>query len=125
MNDLLGTLAAIFYIGFFFFVIKLIAYFFHQRRMKKLEPSKREVDGSFYYILHKGKEVCIIGTDYKMIRSQIEKIVPLYENESKIISFREGLSLSSNEYANYINGKLSFQSTRQLTDEENKELASL
>ena len=93
MDNFLGTLAAIFYVAFFIFVIKLITYFLYKRKTKKLEPFKRETDGITYYLLHQGKEVCIICSEHKMIRSQMEKIVPLYQNESKVISFREGLRL--------------------------------
>lgn len=125
--DILGTLAAIFYIAFFFFVIKLVAYFLHKRKIKNLEPFKKETDGITYYLLHQGKEVCIIGNEHKMIRSQMEKIVPLYQSESKVISFREGVSISSTEYAHCVNGTITFgpSSSRKRAQEELDELSTL
>lgn len=118
MNDLLATFLAIFYISLFIFVIKLIAYYLHKRKMKKLEPLKNEIDGISYYVLHKGKEVCIIGNEHKMIRSQLEKIAPLYQNDSKVISFLDGVSVLSNEYAYCINGTITFSSSRKKSEEE-------
>ena len=123
MNDILGALAAIFYIAFFFFVIKYVAYLLYKRKLKKLEIYKIETQGISYYLFHQGKEVCVIGTEHKMIRSQLEKIVPLYQNESKVISFREGLSCSSPEYAHSIDGKIIFMSNRIKTIEEYQELS--
>lgn len=125
MNDLLGVLAGIAYLAFFFFVIKLIAYYFYKRKIKKLEPYKKVIDGITYYELHKGNEVCVIGNEHKMIRSQMEKIVPLYN--SKVISFREGVSISSTEYAHCIDGTITFgpSSSRKITEEELKELSTV
>jgi len=123
MNDLLGTLAAIFYIAFFFFVFKYISYLLYKRKLKNLERYKKETQGISYYLFHQGKEVCIIGSEHKMIRSQLEKIVPLYQNESKVISFCEGLSRSSSEYAHSIDGKIIFMSNRIKTIEEYQELS--
>ena len=123
MNDLLGTLAGIAYLAFFFFAIKLIAYYLHKWKIKRLEPYKKEIEGITYYELHKGNEVSVIGNEHKMVRSQLEKIVPQYH--SKVISFREGLSISSTEYAHSINKIITFASKRIKSQEEYNELASI
>ena len=125
MNDLLGSLAAIFYIAFFILIIKVIAYYLHKMKIKKLEPYKKEVDGISFYELHNGNEVCVIGNEHKMIRSQMEKIIPLYK--SKVISFRDGVSISSTEYAHCIDGTIKFGSSslRNKSEGEINELSAL
>ena len=122
MNNFLVMLAVAAYISFFIFVIKLIAYFLHKWKINRLEPYKREIEGITYYELFKGNEISVIGNEHKMVRSQLEKISSLYQ--SKVISFREGLSITSSEYAHSIGGVIKFTTTRTLSKEEDYELTS-